>query len=309
MAKPLKNKVAIVAIYQFVQIDDLIQLKSLLTEVCLKNEILGTLLIANEGLNGTVAGSISSIDNLLAFLFADPRFKTMNYKKSFAETRPFRRLKVRLKREIVSMGVPNTDPRKIAGKRVNAKQWNKLLMDPNVLTLDTRNIYECEVGTFKNALSPETEKFRDFPKFVDDFLSPEKHKKIAMFCTGGIRCEKASNYMINKGFKEVYHLDGGILKYLETIDEKESLWQGECFVFDERVAVDKELKPGSYVQCFACRRPLKESDLESKKYEAGVSCHHCYGKHKSEKIKGLRERQRQYKLTNSRKKTLGLDNQ
>ena len=308
MIRPSKNKVVIVAMYQFVQLDDFMELKSLLTEVCRKNEIVGTLLIANEGLNGTIAGSSRGIDKLLAFLFADPRFKNMNYKKSYAGAYPFRRLKIRQKREIVTMGVADTDPRKVSGKRVNAKEWNQLVLDPDVLTIDTRNIYEYEVGTFKNALSPETEKFRDFPKFVDDCLSPQKHKKIAMFCTGGIRCEKASNYMVKKGFKEVYHLDGGILKYLETIDERESLWHGECFVFDERVAVDKDLKPGSYVQCFACRRPLKKSDLDSKLYEVGVSCHHCYGKHRSEKIDGFRERQRQYELINHRKKISGFDN-
>ena len=293
--------------YQFVHLDDCIELKSLLTKVCHKNEILGTLLIANEGLNGTIAGPSQGVDNLIAFLFEDPRFKTMNYKRSYAETYPFSRLKVRLKREIVTMGVKDTDPRNVSGIRVNAKQWNKLVLNPDVLTIDTRNIYEYEVGTFKNALSPETEKFRDFPRFVDDHLDPKKHKKIAMFCTGGIRCEKASNYMIKKGFKKVYHLDGGILKYLETINEKESLWQGECFVFDERVAVDKDLKPGSYVQCFACRRPLKETDLESELYEVGVSCRYCHGKHRSEKIDGFRERQKQYELTNHKKKLASIN--
>ncbi len=299
MTKILKNKVVVVAMYQFVQLDDFIELKPLLMKVCGENEIVGTILLAHEGLNGTIAGPRNGIDNLLNFLLSEPRFKNMRYKESIAATSPFRRLKVRLKREIVTMGVPGTNPEELSGKRVDAKHWNELVKDPDVLMLDTRNIYEHEVGTFKNAISPETEKFRDFPKFVDNCLRPQKHQKIAMFCTGGIRCEKASNYMIKRGFKEVYHLDGGILKYLETIEKKDSLWQGECFVFDERVTVNQDLKPGSYVQCYACRRPLSDTDLKSQHYEVGVSCHYCYGKHADKKLEGLRERQRQHELINS----------
>ena len=303
MISKLKNNVVIITMYHFVQLDDFQELKPLFSKICSKNRLVGTILLANEGLNGTVAGPRAGIENLLTFLFSDPRFKALQYKESFAATLPFRRLKIRIKKEIVTMGVPGTDPRKASGKRIDAKEWNKLIKDPDVLMLDTRNEYEHEIGTFENAISPETKRFRDFPKFVDECLSPHKHKKIAMFCTGGIRCEKASNYMINQGFKEVYHLDGGILKYLETIDEKDNLWQGECFVFDERVAVNKDLKPGSYVQCYACRRPLQVTDLDSQLYEVGVSCPYCFGKHKDEKIKGLRERQRQCELNNQRKKT------
>lgn len=300
----LEKKFVIVSMYHFVQLDDFMDMKPQLLKICGKNNIVGTILLAQEGLNGTIAGPRTGIDNLLAYLFSEPRFKTMQYKESFSNSAPFRRLKVRLKQEIVTMGVPDTDPRQLSGKRVNAKRWNQLINDSDVIKLDIRNIYEHAVGTFQNAISPETNKFRDFPKFVETTLDPHKNQKIAMFCTGGIRCEKASNYMLRKGFKEVYHLDGGILKYLETIDSKDNLWLGECFVFDERVSIDKDLMLGSYVQCYACRMPLKSSDLKSSLYEVGVSCHHCYGKHEIKKLEGLRERQRQYKLINYRKKNI-----
>jgi UPF0176 protein len=302
MNTQLENKIVVVAMYQFVQLEDIMDMKPLLIKICDENNIKGTILLAHEGLNGTIAGTRVGIGNLIAYLHTEPRFKTMSYKESFTNTPPFRRLKVRIKQEIVTMGMPEIDPRKVSGKRVDAKQWNKLIKDPDVITLDTRNTYEHEVGTFENAISPGTDKFRDFPKFVDTNLDPQIHQKIAMFCTGGIRCEKASNYMLKKGFKEVYHLDGGILKYLETVKKKESLWLGECFVFDERVAVDEDLMPGSYVQCHACRMPLKNSDLKSSFYAAGISCHHCHGKHGAKKIEGLKERQRQYKIINHRKK-------
>ena len=227
-----EKKFVIVAMYQFVQLNDFMELKPQLFEICEKNKIVGTILLAPEGLNGTIAGSRPGINNILTYLLNEPRFKGMRYKKSFSNTAPFRRLKVRIKKEIVTMGIPGTNPTELSGKRVNAKQWNKLINDPAVIMLDTRNIYEHEVGTFQNAISPKTNTFRDFPKYVENNLDPEKNQKIALFCTGGIRCEKASNYMLKKGFKEVYHLDGGILKYLETIDNKDNLWQGECFVFD-----------------------------------------------------------------------------
>jgi UPF0176 protein len=302
MSTQLGNRIVIVSMYQFVRLDDFMEMKPLLIKICGENSINGTILLAHEGLNGTIAGLRVGIDNLLAYLYSDPRFKTMQYKKSFTDTSPFRRLKVRIKREIVTMGVPEVDPTNLSGKRVDAKQWNTLINDPDVITLDTRNMYEHEVGTFKNAISPRTNKFRDFPLFVDTNLDPRKHKRIAMFCTGGIRCEKASNYMLKKGFEEVYHLDGGVLKYLETVNKKDNLWLGECFVFDERVAVNKDLMPGSYVQCHACRMPLRSSDLKSSLYEVGISCHNCHGKHGAKKIEGLKERQRQFKMINLRKK-------
>lgn len=304
MRPHLKNRIVVVTMYHFVRLDDFINLKPPLLKLCVENGLMGTILLANEGLNGTVAGPRTGVDILLAWLLSASRFKTMRYKESYADTPPFRRMKVRLKREIVTMGVPDTNPGILCGMRVDAKQWNKLLEDSNVITIDTRNAYEHEVGTFKNSISLDTKTFRDFPKFVDKRLDPQKHQRVAMFCTGGIRCEKASNYMIKRGFKEVYHLDGGILKYLETVDRKESLWQGECFVFDNRVAVDEDLVSGSYILCHACRRPLSESNLKSSLYEVGVSCHHCFGKHRAKKIAGLKERQRQYEMAEHRKKVL-----
>lgn len=302
MSTQLENKIVIATMYQFVQLDDFKEIKPLLIKMCSENNIKGTILLAQEGLNGTISGSRPGIDNLLAYLYSEPRFKTMQYKETFTDDSPFRRLKIRIKQEIVTMGIPETDPERLSGKRVDAEQWNKLIKDPHVIILDTRNIYEHEVGTFENAISPGTNRFRDFPKFVDAKLDAQKQQRIAMFCTGGIRCEKASNYLLKRGFKEVYHLDGGILRYLETVKKKDSLWHGECFVFDERVAVNKDLLPGSYIQCYACRRPLSISDLKSPLYEVGVSCHRCHGTHRAKKIEGLKERQRQYAMINRQKK-------
>jgi UPF0176 protein len=290
----------VVAMYHFVGLDDFEQMKPPLLDLCVANGLVGTILLAREGLNGTIAGSRAGVDFLLAHLKADPRFETLRYKESFADTAPFRRMKVRLKREIVTMGVPDTDPGTLCGERVDARRWNELVQDPDVLTIDTRNAYECDIGTFQNAVSPDTRSFREFPDFVDSQLDPEKHRKVAMFCTGGIRCEKATNYLMRQGFKDVYHLDGGILKYLETVDKEESLWRGECFVFDERVTVDQNLTPGSYVQCHACGQPVSEADRESTHYQVGVSCHQCHGTHSSERLSGLEERQRQYDLADRR---------
>ena len=297
----LEKKFVVVALYHFVHLDDVEALRMSLLEICSDNRLIGTILIAEEGLNATIAGKRNGIDNLLSYLASDNRFINLVYKESHSDKRPFKRLRVKRKREIVSMGVPDTDPKSLSGIKVDAQKWNQLIKDPRVLTIDTRNEYECEIGSFKNALSPGTGTFREFPEFVDANLDPEKHTKVAMFCTGGIRCEKASNYLLKQGFKEVYHLDGGILKYLETVDQNESLWVGECFVFDDRVTVNKELVPGSYSQCSACRRPLSDSDRENSKFEQGVSCPYCYGKISIEKLSSLKERQRQYELATKRK--------
>ncbi len=296
-----ENQLVVVAMYHFVGLDDFKEMKPPLQDLCVANGLMGTILLAREGLNGTIAGPREGIDTLLDYLRADSRFKSLRYKESYTDKPPFRRMKVRLKREIVTMGVPDTDPGRLCGERVDAKRWNELIQDPDVLTIDTRNEYEVDIGTFENAISPGTETFREFPKFVDTELDPQKHRKVAMFCTGGIRCEKATNYLMKQGFEEVYHLDGGILKYLETVDKEESLWRGECFVFDDRVAVDENLAPGSYAQCYACRRPLSEADRESPLYEIGVSCPNCHGKHSAVKIAGLKERQRQIDMAKRRK--------
>ena len=296
----LETKFLVVAFYHFVRLDDVETLRNALLEICSDNCLIGTILIAEEGLNATIAGKRNGIDNLLSYLASDNRFINLVYKESHSDKRPFKRLRVKRKREIVSMGVPDTDPKSLSGIKVDAQKWNELLKDPRVLTIDTRNEYEFEIGSFKGALSPGTGTFREFPKFVDSNLDPEKHTKVAMFCTGGIRCEKASNYLLKQGFKEVYHLDGGILKYLETVDQNESLWVGECFVFDDRVTINKALAPGSYSQCSACRRPLSDSDRESSKFEQGISCPYCYGKISIEKLSSLKERQRQYELAKIR---------
>jgi UPF0176 protein len=296
-----ENATVVVAMYHFVGLDDFEALKPPLLDVCVTNGLKGTILLAREGLNGTVSGSRAGIDALLAFLKADPRFETLRHKESYAAAPPFRRMKVRLKREIVTMGVPDTDPGTLCGERVDAKRWNDLIQDPDVLTIDTRNAFECAIGTFENAISPNTTSFREFPHFVDTQLDPQKHRKIAMFCTGGIRCEKATNYLMRQGFEEVYLLDGGILKYLETVDKDQSLWRGECFVFDERVAVDENLAPGSHTSCYACRMPLSAADRASPLYQTGVSCPHCHGTHSAAKLAGLQERQRQMDLAEARK--------
>lgn len=300
MSNQPENEYVVAAMYHFVGLDDFEALKAPLHDFCVANSLMGTILLAREGLNGTIAGSRAGIDNLLRYLRADARFETLRHKESHTDTSPFRRMKVRLKREIVTMGVPDTDPGALCGERVDAKRWNQLIQDPKVLTIDTRNAYECDIGSFQNAISPNTETFREFPEFVNAELDPQKHRKIAMFCTGGIRCEKATNYLMKQGFEEVYHLDGGILKYLETVDKAESLWHGECFVFDDRVAVDENLAPGSYAQCYACRRPVSEADRLSPDYKVGVSCPHCHGSHSPEKISGLEERQRQMDLIKQR---------
>ena len=268
--------------------------------VCKDNKIKGTILLAEEGINGTIAGSRTGIDNMKAFLDRDGRFDGQEYKESFTATIPFHRLKVKLKKEIVTMGRDGIEPTRLSGTRVDAAQWNELLNDPEVLVIDTRNQYEYNVGTFQNAVSPELNSFREFPDYVRNKLDPSRHRKIAMFCTGGIRCEKASAFMLQQGFSEVYQLQGGILKYLQEIKAEENLWQGECFVFDGRVAVDSELHEGEHEQCYSCRHPLSPQDRLSGKYEQGISCPHCYERLTPERRASLQERQRQVELAATR---------
>ncbi len=298
------ENIVVAAMYKFVHLPDYRELREKLIQVCDKHSLKGTLLLAEEGINGTVAGSREAIDGLLIFLWEDPRFSDLRHKESFVSELPFYRMKVRLKKEIVTMGVPGTDPGQLTGSRVDYQQWNELISDPDVLVIDTRNEYEYEIGTFKNAISPHTKTFREFPEFVDRAMDVDKHKKVAMFCTGGIRCEKATNYLLKKGFNDVYHLNGGILKYLETIREEgkedENLWQGDCFVFDGRVAVDKNLQQGNYEQCFACRMPLSKEELASDEYEKGISCPHCVDEMTDDKFIRVSERQRQVELAENR---------
>ena len=292
------------AMYHFVSLPHFETLREPLLQFCMAQNIKGTLLLADEGINGTVAGPEKSILELLEYLKTDPlfegNFKGLGHKESWSDKHPFYRMKVKLKKEIVTLGVPGVSPTKMVGKYVKPQDWNKIISDPEVVLIDTRNDYEYAIGTFKNAINPKTTTFREFPEYVKTHFHPKKHKKIAMFCTGGIRCEKASSFMMSQGFDEVYHLEGGILKYLEEMKPNESLWQGECFVFDQRVAIKHGLEVGDYDQCFACRYPLSAEDMQSEKYTPGVSCPHCYNKHTPEKLKNLTERQKQIVLAKQR---------
>lgn len=294
------SQVVVCAMYKFVDLPHFESLRQPLLDVMAINSIRGTLLLAKEGINGTVAGSQSAIDHLRAWLNQQNGLENIDCKFSYHDTMPFNRSKVKLKKEIVTMGVEGIDPRRVVGTYVKPKDWNALISDPEVITIDTRNDYEFEIGTFKHALNPNTETFREFPKYVKENLDPTKHKKVAMFCTGGIRCEKSTAYLKEQGFEEVYHLEGGILKYLEEVPEEESLWQGECFVFDDRVAVNHKLEKGHYDQCHACRYPITEADKASPKYQAQVSCPHCYDTLNDDKKIRLLERDKQIKLAEQR---------
>ena len=300
--------IVVCALYHFVRIEDCEALRQDLLDLLLAQHIRGTLLVAHEGINGTVAGSREAIDQLLEHLNSDDRFKGLEYKESLTDEMPFLRSRVKLKKEIVTMGVPDIDPQEIVGTYVDPSEWNELISDPDVTVIDTRNEYEVNIGTFDGAINPHTETFREFPAYVEETLNPEKHKKVAMFCTGGIRCEKSTAYLKSQGFEEVYHLKGGILKYLEEVPEEESMWQGECFVFDERVTVNHKLEPGQYDQCHACRMPINETDMQSNAYVKGISCPHCIDKKTDEDRQRFRERQRQIQLSKERGEDhMGMD--
>ena len=295
--------IVVAALYKFVTLEDYEALREPLLEVCRENGVKGTLLLAEEGINGTVAGSREGIEALLAHLKSDPRLADLEHKESIHEEPPFLRMKVKLKREIVTMGVPWVDPKREVGTYVAPEEWIALIEDPEVLLVDTRNDYECAIGTFKGAIDPNLQTFREFPDWVAENLDPAQHKKVAMFCTGGIRCEKASSYLLEQGFDEVFHLKGGILKYLEKVPENGTQWEGECFVFDERVAVDHHLEKGSYDQCFACRHPVSDEDMASPLYVKGVSCPHCADSKTSEQRERFAERQKQMDLARERGET------
>ena len=292
------------AIYHFVSLPHFKTLREPLLQFCVSREIKGTFLLADEGINGTVAGTEKSILELLNYLKTDPlfegNFKNLSHKESWSDKHPFYRMKVKLKREIVTLGVPGVSPTKMVGQYVKPQDWNSIISDPEVILIDTRNDYEYAIGSFKNAINPETQTFREFPEYVKTHFDPKKHKKVAMCCTGGIRCEKASSFMMSEGFNEVYHLEGGILKYLEEVKPEESLWQGECFVFDQRVAIKHGLEVGDYDQCYACRYPLSQDDMKSEQYTPGISCPHCYNHHTPEKLQALTERQKQVILAKER---------
>ena len=294
------NPIVVCALYKFVTLDNYQSLRQHLYDVMDANKVRGTLLLANEGINGTIAGSRIAINNVLTWLRNDPRLSDIDVKESFTDTLPFNRAKVKLKKEIVTMGIEGIDPKGVVGTYVNPKDWNSLISDPDVILVDTRNDYEFKVGTFRNAINPNTESFREFPNYVRENLDPIKHKKVAMFCTGGIRCEKSTAFLKEQGFDEVYHLKGGILKYLEEVPPEETLWEGECFVFDERVTVNLQLEKGNYDQCNACRLPITQEDKISKKYEQGVSCPNCFDKVTDIQKSRFMEREKQMLLARQR---------
>ena len=290
----------IAALYHFTRFPDPAALKGPLQALAEAQGIKGSLLLAAEGINGTIAGSRAAIDAMLAHLRALPGCADLEHKESFAEAQPFGRMKVRLKREIVTMGQPDIDPRARVGHYVAAQDWNALISEPDVAVIDTRNDYEVEIGTFRSAVDPGTRSFRDFPAWWQANKDRFHNKRIAMFCTGGIRCEKSTNYLLGQGVPEVYHLKGGILKYLEEVPEAESLWQGQCYVFDQRVSVGHGLVPGDYGTCHACRRPLSAEDRARPEFEDGVQCHRCVDEYTDADRARFRERMHQMQLAERR---------
>ncbi|WP_136247156.1 oxygen-dependent tRNA uridine(34) hydroxylase TrhO [Halomonas borealis] len=290
----------VAALYKFVTLEDYQELREPLRQTLLAHDVKGTLLLAREGINGTVAGSRDGIDALLAWLTADPRLAGIDHKESYCDVPPFYRTKVKLKREIVTLGVEGVDPNDTVGTYVDPEDWNAVIQDPEVLVIDTRNDYEVSIGSFEGAIDPQTQSFREFPEYVKAHYDPSRHKKVAMFCTGGIRCEKASSFMLDEGFEEVFHLKGGILNYLEKVPEEASLWRGQCFVFDNRVTVRHDLSEGEFEQCHACRMPISADDQRSECYEPGVSCPHCWDSLPEKTRAAARERQKQIRLAKQR---------
>ena len=295
---------SVAALYLFTSFTDCLGMRGRLESVCREQGVRGTLLLAPEGINGTIAGPDERIAAVLDYIRQLPGCADLDVKLSSAGAMPFHRMKVRVKREIVTMGEPGIDPRASAGTYVEAQEWNALISDADTIVIDTRNEYEVAVGTFAGAINPKTISFRDFPKWFRSvrsaLLGSGKQPKVAMFCTGGIRCEKSTAFLKEEGIADVYHLKGGILKYLETVPEEESLWRGECFVFDERVTVGHGLAAGTHELCRACRRPLNRQDLASPLYEAGASCGACYSERTEEQRENYRERHRQEALAAAR---------
>lgn len=290
----------VAALYHFTRFESPEALKAPLAKVACANGVRGTLLLAREGINGTIAGTREGIDRVLAHIRALPGCADLEWKESTAREMPFGRMKVRLKAEIVTMGQPDVDPRASVGHYVEPQDWNELISAPDVVVIDTRNDYEVGIGTFDGAIDPQTRSFRDFPRWWQENAARFHNKRIAMFCTGGIRCEKSTNYLMSQGVDEVYHLKGGILKYLEQVPEEESLWQGECFVFDRRVSLKHGLKQGEHDLCHACRRPISAADKLSPDYEQGVSCPRCIGEYSNDDRARFREREHQIRLAAER---------
>ncbi len=290
----------IAALYHFTRFPDPAALRGPLLSLCIAQGVKGSLLLAREGINGTIAGSRAGIDAVLAHIRALPGCAGLEHKESFAEAMPFGRMKVKLKREIVTMGQPDVDPLARVGSYVSPEDWNDLISAPDVAVIDTRNDYEVGIGTFAGAVDPDIRSFRDFPAWWEAHKDDYRGKRIAMFCTGGIRCEKSTNYLLGQGVNEVFHLKGGILKYLEEVPAAQSMWNGECYVFDGRVSVGHGLVPGQYDSCHACRRPISAADKERPEYERGACCHNCIDEYSKADRARFRERQRQMDLAEAR---------
>ena len=296
------------ALYKFVDLPDFAQLQAPLQVFCEAHDVRGTLLLASEGINGTIAGPPAGVRAVLAHLRADPRLASLEHKEAVCSKAPFYRMKVRLKREIVTLGVEGINPNRMAGQYVKPQDWNALIQNPEVVLIDTRNDYEVAIGSFEGAINPATTSFSELPQWVEKEMGANgclqekngKKPKVAMFCTGGIRCEKSTAFMRTLGFEEVYHLEGGILKYLETVPQTQSSWRGECFVFDERVSVDHQLQPGHFELCRSCRDPVSAEDKLSALYVQGVSCPGCHDKTSEAQKEGFRERQRQIAFAQQR---------
>jgi UPF0176 protein len=299
----MRTPVVVAALYKFAPLPDFRELRPDLLATCEQAGVLGTLLLAPEGVNGTIAGTAAGIGRVLDHLRSDHRLADLEHKESRASRMPFYRMKVRLKSEIVTLGVPAVDPLVAVGEYVPPAEWNDLIQDPGVLVLDTRNHYEYRIGTFQGAQNPNLRSFREFSEYVSRELDPRHHRRIAMFCTGGIRCEKATALLLRQGFRDVYHLRGGILKYLEEIPPGESLWHGECFVFDQRVALGHGLQEGDYELCHNCRMPVSAAQRSSSHYQEGVSCPQCFHELTEARRARLEERQRQMLLARMRSTT------
>jgi UPF0176 protein len=290
----------VVTFYKFVALPDYADWQVPLRDLCQGQGVKGTILLAAEGINATIAGPRWGIDRVLNQLRSDQRFADLTIKEATAAQATFDRLKVKLKREIVTFGQPQVDPQRQVGTYVAPADWNALISDPDVMVIDTRNDFEVRIGTFAGAVNPQTQSFGEFPDYVTQHCDPARQRKVAMFCTGGIRCEKASSYMLSQGFEQVYHLDGGILKYLETVPPEESLWQGECFVFDRRVALTHGLVPGRCTICPSCRQPLSPADQQSAHYEEGIACPYCFEQLTDDQRQRFAERKRQRDLQRQR---------
>jgi UPF0176 protein len=292
--------IVVAALYQFAELPDYARLRDPLLETCLENDVFGTILLASEGINGTIAGSRAGIDAVVAKIHEDERLRRLEYKESYADSMPFYRMKVRLKKEIVALGVPGLNPARDAGTYVKPEDWNALISDPDVVVIDTRNDYEVAIGTFEGAINPNTHAFRELPDRIAKEDALRGNPKDAMFCTGGIRCEKSTAYMRSIGFEEVFHLEGGVLKYLETVPEDESLWNGECFVFDNRVSVKHGLELGTYDLCHGCRQPLSPEEAKDERFVPGCCCPKCHDTVTDEQLERFAERQKQIQLARQR---------